>query len=121
MDLIGKNIRLSFAIALLITGAAAFTYNSTLAVGEPDSLSVKNKENILEVRSLENNSTMLKDVTFSDEKNTNEVNSSNFSSGTDLKSKPSNQNEENMQDSYTGNTIFSSAMAIIYKLLRYFL
>ena len=121
MNRIRQNIRLIFIIAIVATMSEPFFMAGSLTAGEPDSLSLKIEKPEHIVTKTVSDQKNTNAVSFSDKDKVSKPGKNGFSSGDKVKPNHSNQNEENLQDSYTGQTIFSSALSIIYKLLQYFL
>ena len=121
MEKINKNIKPVVTIALLIMVGAVLVFDGSTVANEPDTLSLKVEKPVIN-SSRTINDRSLQNVQFSDNEKSKETNSSSFSSQKDLSQKPTNQNNDNnMQDSYSGRTIFGSALSIIFKLFQYFL
>jgi hypothetical protein len=121
MERINKNIKPVVTTALLIMVSVTFIFDGSTVANEPDTLSLKvekpviNSSHAINDRSLQN-------VQFSDNEKSRETGDSSFSNQKDLSPKPTNQNNDNnIQDSYSGRTIFGSALSIIFKLFQYFL
>ncbi len=120
MKKINKNIRLTFAIASVGFIVAIFVLEGSIAANEPDTVSFKvekpviNSNSVVSDRSIHN-------VQFPDNNNSNEAGNSSYGNRKDLSPGKPDGNDDNLQDSYSGNTIFGAAMSIIYRLFQYFL
>ena len=121
MSLIKKNIKFTVTILLLFAASGVFIFDSSLFASEPDSLSFKIEEPTQDTYPSLNDSNNLSTVSFSEQGKVSEVKKNDLSGGNNIAPKQSNQNEENMQDSYTRNSTLRSTLSIIYKLLQYFL
>ncbi len=121
MSLTKKNIKFTVAIFLLFAVSGVFIFDSSLFASEPDSLSFKIEGTTKEIYPSLNDSNSLSTVSFSEQEKVSEVKNNELSGGNNITPKQSNQNEENMQESYTRNSTLRSTLSIIYKLLQYFL
>ena len=121
MNKIRQNIRVAFIITILVAMTTPFFIAGSLTAAEPDSVSLKIEKPRHILTKAVNDQKNSNAVSFSDNEKVSKPGSSSFSGSDKVKRDRSNQNEENLQDSSTGQTIFSSALSIIYKLLQYFL
>jgi hypothetical protein len=121
MNRIRQNIRLTIILTLSITISVVFVVSASLTAGEPDSLALKIEKPQRTITPAIDKKTDNNNVSFADRDRAPESGNNNFSDGNKLQPKQPTRDEGNMQDSYTGQTIFSSALSIIYKLLQYFL
>ena len=121
MSSIKKIIKFTITIFLLFAVSGVFVFDNSLFANEPDSLSCKIEEPAKEIYPSNNDSNTLSTVSFSEQDKVSEVKSNELSVGINITPKQSNQNEENMQESYTRNSTLRSTLSIIYKLLQYFL
>ncbi len=121
MSLIKKIIKFTVTIFLLFAVSGVFVFESSLFANEPDSLFCKIEEPTKEIYPSHNDSNSLSTISFPEQEKVSEVKNNELSGGGNITPKQLNQNEENMQESYTRNSTLRSTLSIIYKLLQYFL
>jgi len=121
MSLINKNKRLVVIIAILIVISAVFDFDNSLIASKPDSLSYNIEEPAVELNTTDDQSVNLCKGSFTKNKKVIDVKSNDLSAVGSMTPQPANQNEENVQDTYARNSVLTSALSIIYKLMQYFL